>query len=389
MQIFIPTNSVPQNYHRLLIVGVLLCIVSGSNIASAKATNQHKMESEQADSQFKLWSMEEVIDLVGPIALFPDDLLALTLEAASHPIEIVSANRMKQQSQKRQKINPSWDESVVALLNYPEILDMLDRDIEWTQSLGQAKANQPALVMQAIEQFRTEARQSGNLKSDAYQVVSVDEDRIIIRHKNRDRIYVPYYDPQKVRVPQSKTVYHYYPSAYPVYYYPYQSSFYFDEPFFGIDSVFGLSWNRYGFNRYSHTHFLHPYYGTTYHPRHFHRSRAHVSRTPKKDKRIFNRSNQNQGISASTYQDSGLHNGPEDLRRNRKQKHRDRNINLESSHIKTSNTSFRVLERHRSQRTATTRAESFSKLGNQEIMRYPAQKQIESSAQSQIRQDRR
>ena len=150
-------------------------------------------------------------------------------------MEGLSILLIKQQSQKRQKINPSWDESVVALLNYPEILDMLDRDIEWTQSLGQAKANQPALVMQAIEQFRTEARQSGNLKSDAYQVVSVDEDRIIIRHKNRDRIYVPYYDPQKVRVPQSKTVYHYYPSAYTVYYYPYQSSFYFDEPFFCIE----------------------------------------------------------------------------------------------------------------------------------------------------------
>ena len=389
MRIFIAKNLLSRTHNQLIIASLLLCFAGHSHVVSAQITHTNKIESAQTVSPDELPSMEELIDLVGPIALFPDDLLALTLEAASYPIEIVSANRMKKNPKKRQKINPDWDDSVVALLNYPEILDMLDRDIEWTQKLGKAKTTLPVLVMQAIEQFRTEARQTGNLKSDSYQVVSVNEDRIIIRHKNKDRIYVPYYDPQKVRVRQNRTVYHYYPNAYPIYYYPYQSSFYFDEPFYGIDSVFGLSWNRYQFNRYSHAHFLHPFYGTTYHPRHFRRSRPFNSLARREENRDFNRPNRNKRISPSIYEDRGMVSGPQDLRRNRKPLNRDQNVDLESSHIKNSNTSFRVLERHRPQRQATTRAKSFSKLGNQEIMRYPAQTKIKNSAQPQSRYDRR
>ena len=389
MRILIAKNSISRTLYQLIIASLLLSFVGHSHIVSAQINNPKETEAAQTYSPDELLSMEKLIDLVGPIALFPDDLLALTLEAARYPIEIVSANRMKKHPKKRQKINPEWDDSVVALLNYPEILDMLDRDIEWTQTLGKAKTDQPALVMEAIEQFRTEARQTGNLKSDSYQVVSVDKDQIIIRHKNKDRIYVPYYDPQKVRVRQSRTVYHYYPNAYPVYYYPYQSSFYFDEPFYGIDSVFGLSWNRYQFNRYSHSHFLHPFYGTTYNPRHFRRSRHLDSLARREENRDFNRANRNERTSPSVYEDRGLVHGAKDLGRNRKRSNRDRNIDLESSHIKSSNTSFRVLERHRPQRQATTRAESFSKLGNQEIMRYPAQKKIESSTQPQRSYDRR
>ncbi len=389
MRTFTPTKVIFQIYNQLIGLGLLCCLISVSSCASAQIARPIETNPSQTQTQDRFFSMEELIDLVGPIALFPDDLLALTLEAASHPIAIVSANRMKKKPKKAQKINSEWDESVVALLNYPEILEMLDQDIEWTQKLGKAKTHQPAVIMQAIEQFRNEAHQSGNLKSDSYQVVSVDDDRVIIRHKNKDKIYIPYYDPEKVRLRQTRTVYHYYPNAYPVYYYPYQSSFYFDEPFFGIDSVFGLSWNRYHLNRYSHSHFLHPYYGTAYNPRHFGRTRAHTLPLRNERKRISNRSNQNERSSPSISQDSGLPDGPEQTWMNRKQQNRNRNIDLESSHIKTSNTSFRVVERDRHHRHETTRAESFSNLGNQQIMRYPAQNEIKSGTNTQNRSDRR
>ena len=114
-----------QLWHK---AGPALCLfLSFVWINIAQATPIEKQEANPGDPGIYLLSSEELVDLVGPIALFPDDLLALTLEAASHPVQIVSANRMKRKKQRQQKINPQWDESVVALLNYPEVLDMLDR----------------------------------------------------------------------------------------------------------------------------------------------------------------------------------------------------------------------------------------------------------------------
>ena len=199
--------------------GPALCLfLSFVWINIAQATSIEKEDANPSHPGVYLLSSEELVDLVGPIALFPDDLLALTLEAASHPVQIVSANRMKRKKQRQQKINPQWDESVVALINYPEVLDMLDRDIEWTERLGRAEEEQSDELMQAITQFRYEAHQSGNLQTDSYQIVSVDDDQVTIRHKNKEKIYVPYYDHKKVTKRQSRKVYHYYPNAYPVYY---------------------------------------------------------------------------------------------------------------------------------------------------------------------------
>ena len=82
---------------------------------------------------------------------------------------------------------------------------MLDRDIEWTERLGRAGEEQSDELMQAITQFRNEAHQSGNLQTDSYQIVSVDDDQVTIRHKNKEKIYVPYYDHKKVTKRQSRT----------------------------------------------------------------------------------------------------------------------------------------------------------------------------------------
>ncbi len=124
--------------------GTALCLfLSFVWINIAQATPIEKQEANSANPAVYRLSSEELVDLVGPIALFPDDLLALTLEAANHPVQIVSANRMKKKKQRQQKINPQWDESVVALLNYSEVLGMLDRDIEWTERLGRAEKSNP------------------------------------------------------------------------------------------------------------------------------------------------------------------------------------------------------------------------------------------------------
>ena len=138
---------------------------------------------------------------------------------------------------------------------------MLDRDIEVDRAAWTSRRRAIRRADAGDNMFRNEAHQSGNLQTDSYQIVSVDDDQVTIRHKNKEKIYVPYYDHKKVTKRQSRNVYHYYPNAYPVYYYPYESSYYFDRPFYGIDSVFGLSWSEYRISRYSHSHFLHPYYG--------------------------------------------------------------------------------------------------------------------------------
>ena len=100
MRIFIAKNLLSRTHNQLTLASLLICFVGHSHVVSAQITNTNKIESAQAVSPDELPSMEELIDLVGPIALFPDDLLALTLEAASYPIEIVSANRMKKNPKK-------------------------------------------------------------------------------------------------------------------------------------------------------------------------------------------------------------------------------------------------------------------------------------------------
>ena len=359
--------------------GAILCLLlSFGWINAAQTTNIEKSGAYRDSPEVSLLHPEELVDLVGPIALFPDDLLALTLEAASHPVQIVSANRMKRKKQRQQKINTQWDESVVALLNYPEVLEMLDRDIEWTERLGRAGEEQSDELMQAITQFRNEAHQSGNLQTDSYQIVSVDDDQVTIRHKNKEKIYVPYYDHKKVTKRQSRKVYHYYPNAYPVYYYPYESSYHFDRPFYGIDSVFGLSWSEYRISRYSHSHFLHPYYGVTYHPSHFRRSRIFPGLQKKRSLSIRNRErdgskwNQPNGHPAYTLGDKNQTSRQKRLMD--RERARQQTNTLESDQIMQPRTSFRILDRDRPQKNNQSLnksgVDSFRSLGKQKIIRY-------------------
>ena len=264
---------------------------------------------------------------------------------------------------------------------------MLDRDIEWTERLGQAEEEQSDELMQAITQFRNEAHQSGNLQTDSYQIVSVDDNQVTIRHTNKEKIYVPYYDHKKVTKRQSRNVYHYYPNAYPVYYYPYESSYYFDRPFYGIDSVFGLSWSEYRISRYSHSHFLHPYYGRTYHPNHFRRSQIFPSLQKKRWIRTRNRerdrSKWNQPNDRTAYTLGDKNQTAHQKTLIDRERARNRANSLESDRIMSPPTSFRILDRDRSQRNNQTLNkngnDSFRSLSKQKIMLYQGPTKIERS----------
>ena len=120
-----------------------------------------------------LLSSAELQELVGPIALYPDDLLAVVLPASTYPLQLVQAQRFLDDLKSDSSLQPdeSWDDSIVALINYPEAVELLNDDLDWTWRLGEAVVAQQADVIAAVESFRDRAYAAGNLKSDEHQTV--------------------------------------------------------------------------------------------------------------------------------------------------------------------------------------------------------------------------
>lgn len=213
------------------------------------------------------YSPAELEELVGPVALYPDDLIAIILPASSYPLQIVEAARYLEAYETNSDLEPDadWDDAVVALLNYPEILELMNEDLDWTWNLGEAVVNQQADVLDAIQDFRGRAVAAGNLKTDEHQVVSAVDDVIEITPIETEVIYIPYYEPERVVVYQRYPVYHYYPRGYPVYYYPYPAYYSFASGFFwGVSTAYTVGWltDRLHYHHYGYA--SHPYYGRHY-----------------------------------------------------------------------------------------------------------------------------
>src|SRR5258707_2908641 len=140
--------------------------------------------------------------LVAPIALYPDALVAQILAAATYPDQIVEANRWMQQhsdlkgEQLGQEVdNQPWDPSVKALTEFPSVLANMDKNLSWTSSLGDAYVNQQQQVMDAVQVMRERAKQAGNLNSTPQQKVTQQGQTIVIAPADPQIVYVPEYDP--------------------------------------------------------------------------------------------------------------------------------------------------------------------------------------------------
>ena len=229
----------------------------------------------------KVLSKDELNTLVGKIALYPDDLVAIVLPASTYPLQVVEAARFIDERKKDPSLKPSdkWDDSVVALLNYPEVVKLMNDDLDWTWKLGDAVINQRGEVLDAIQSFRGEAAAAGNLHTDAHQVVQNDDQgEVSIKPADPQVVYVPYYDPQQVVVQQPTPVYYYYPYGYPLYYYPYPYGYSFAAGYFwGVTTAFVIGW---------HSHYVHvvhcgypghPYYGHTYYGGYYARHDANAA----------------------------------------------------------------------------------------------------------------
>ena len=229
-----------------------------------------------------LLSPAELEELVGPIALYPDDLLAIVLPASAYPLQIVEAARFLEAYENDSSLEPdeNWDDSVVALINYPEVIDLLNNDLDWTLRLGDAVVAQQADVVAAVETFRDRAYAAGNLKSDEYQTVSKGDDGIFIEPAEEDVIYVPYYEPARVVYYQPEPVYYYYPRPRPVYYYPYGAGHHFAHGYFwGVTTAFTIGWSSHSLHTWHHSYHGHPYYGHSYWNHWYRRPSIHVYNT--------------------------------------------------------------------------------------------------------------
>lgn len=231
------------------------------------------------DEELPILTASELDTLVGPIALYPDNLLAIVLPASTYPLEIVQAARFLERLENDASLKPDdeWDDSVVALLNYPEVVQMMSDDIDWTWKLGEAVVAQQNDLIAAIESFRDRAYAAGNLKTDDHQTVTYEDDVIEIAPVNEEIIYVPYYEPERVVVYSPRPVYYYYPHAYPVYYYPYPSGHYFSSGFFwGVTTAYSIGWASDYLHVYHHSYYGHPYYGRNYYGNYWRRPSLYV-----------------------------------------------------------------------------------------------------------------
>jgi len=146
-----------------------------------------------------LRSSAELDQMLGPIALYPDPLIAQILPAATLPSQVVMTHRSLQQGMTLSQIDlQPWDPSVKALARYPDLLRWMDENIGWTTETGQAFLYQPTDVMNSIQHLRGQAWSLGNLQSTPQQTVITENGIIEIVPANPQVIYVPVFQPQVV-----------------------------------------------------------------------------------------------------------------------------------------------------------------------------------------------
>jgi hypothetical protein len=219
---------------------------------------------------------EQIQQLVAPIALYPDSLVAQILAAATFPEQVVEADRwvqahsdLKGDALGHAVDQEPWDPSVKALAAFPTVLGNMDKNLSWTSSLGDAYYNQQQDVMDAVQVMRQRAQEAGNLKSTPQQTVSTQGSTVVIEPAQPDVVYVPAYDPW--------VIYGGPIVAWPGWY-PYPGIWY-DGPFlsfglgFGIGFFggFGWGWGHWGFDWHNH-------YALYNHGRYYSHSRTFYNR---------------------------------------------------------------------------------------------------------------
>jgi hypothetical protein len=254
-----------MNFKRMTTIFCAVLLVQFLSIGIAQA---------QAGQPIPILVPAEIDSLVAPIALYPDPLLSQVLVASTYPLQIVQAAQWIQQNstltgaalQDAAK-QQNWDASIQALVVFPDVIQRMSGNIQWTTDLGNSFLAQQAGVMDAVQRLRSQAMASSSLKSNPQQVVTSESQdgatAVQIEPANPEVIYVPSYNPVAIWGPA------YYPYPMLGYFGPgplFFSSGIFVGPFFaGWGGWGGWGWRpnwfghsvivnaafvgRYGFNR--------------------------------------------------------------------------------------------------------------------------------------------
>jgi Protein of unknown function (DUF3300) len=184
------------------ILVVLLCCSLVGFTAHADPFGSIDQSNDQPPAALVQQSPQELQQLVAPIALYPDALVAQILAASTYPTQIVEADRWMQRHTElkgdklaKEVDKQDWDPSVKAMTQFPSVLENLDKNLSWTSSLGEAYASQPDDVTSAVQVMRREAQNAGHLNSNEQERVTAQGNTIVIEPANPDVVYVPAYDP--------------------------------------------------------------------------------------------------------------------------------------------------------------------------------------------------
>jgi hypothetical protein len=179
-----------------------LCCLLVQFTVRAESDDPQNQSGEHSPASPVKPSPKELQQLVAPIALYPDALVAQILAAATYPTEIVEADRwmqrhsnLKGEELAKEIDKQDWDPSVKALAQFPSVLENMDRNLSWTSSLGEAYANVPEDVTNAVQAMRQQAQTAGHLNSNEQERVTTQGNTIIIEPANPEVVYVPAYDP--------------------------------------------------------------------------------------------------------------------------------------------------------------------------------------------------
>ncbi len=177
--------------------------------------------SAQEQASGEPFKQEQLDQLLAPVALYPDALLSQILMASTYPLEVVKATNWvkKNKDLKGDALTAAlerqnWDPSVKSLVNFPQVLEMMNEKLDWTEKLGDAFLARQKDVMDTIQHLRAKAKAEGHLNTTKEEKVIVEKETIIIEPASPQVIYVPTYNPTVVYGVWP------YPAYPPYYYYP-------------------------------------------------------------------------------------------------------------------------------------------------------------------------
>ena len=173
-----------------------------ASVKTAQPLTPTSREQSTSTSSQTEHTPQKLQQLVAPIALYPDRLVAQILAATAFPEQVVEADRWMQahpdltgQAFTQAIDQQSWDPSVKALTALPAVLGNMDKNLSWTSSLGEAYSDDPGTVLDAIQAMRQRAKEAGTLKTTPQETVAMEDSNIAIEPANADTVSVPQYNP--------------------------------------------------------------------------------------------------------------------------------------------------------------------------------------------------